>query len=183
MPSPSVIVETFTQRYVAEILDWFASLEAVVQWGGTDLSHPLDAAQIEAMLAETTGAEPARSMLAGLADGKLAGHAQVALDWKNGVGRLSRVAINPRMRGQGLAQPFLREVANRFFANPAFERLELNVYTFNDAAVRTYRSLGFREEGVRRSSAKVGNARWDTAIYGLLRSEWTPPNDQNGRPT
>ncbi|MCY1227783.1 Acetyltransferase [compost metagenome] len=76
------------------------------------------------------------------------------------------------MRGRGLARPFLREVTERFFADPAFERLELNVYTFNEAAIRTYRSLGFREEGVRRSSAKVGDVRWDTAIYGLLRNEW-----------
>ena len=146
------------------MLDWFSNLEALVQWGGPGLSFPLEAAQLEAMLAETTAIEPARSMFAG--------HAQVALDWQNGVGRLSRVAINPRMRGRGLARPFLREVTERFFADPAFERLELNVYTFNEAAIRTYRSLGFREEGVRRSSAKVGDVRWDTAIYGLLRNEW-----------
>ncbi|KSV70251.1 hypothetical protein N183_29385 [Sinorhizobium sp. Sb3] len=154
------------------MLDWFSNLEALVQWGGPGLSFPLEAAQLEAMLAETTTVEPTRWMFAGLADEKLAGHAQVALDWQNGVGRLSRVAINPRMRGRGLARPFLREVTSRFFAHPAFERLELNVYTFNEAAIRTYRSLGFREEGVRRSSAKVGDVRWDTAIYGLLRNEW-----------
>lgn len=154
------------------MLGWFSNLEALVQWGGPGLSFPLEAAQLEAMLAGTEAVEPERSIFAGLVDSKLAGHAQVALDWQNGVGRLSRVAINPDMRGLGLAGPFLREVTTRFFADPAFERLELNVYTFNEAAIRTYRSLGFREEGVRRSSARVGDVRWDTAIYGLLRNEW-----------
>jgi len=172
MPTAPLLVEAFSQKHIPEMLDWFSNLEALVQWGGPGLSFPLEAAQLEAMLAETTAVEPARSMFAGLVDGKFAGHAQVALDWQNGVGRLSRVAINPRMRGRGLARPFLREVTERFFADPAFERLELNVYTFNEAAIRTYRSLGFREEGVRRSSAKVGDVRWDTAIYGLLRNEW-----------
>lgn len=172
MPTSPLLVEPFSQSHIPEMLDWFSNLEALVQWGGPGLSFPLEAGQLDAMMAETVGAEPGRSMFAGLVEDKLAGHAQVALDWQNGLGRLSRVAINPRMRGQGLAQPFLREVTSRFFANPAFERLELNVYTFNEAAIRTYRSLGFREEGVRRSSAKVGNARWDTAIYGLLRNEW-----------
>ncbi|OCP02827.1 hypothetical protein BC374_12500 [Ensifer sp. LC13] len=154
------------------MLDWFASLEALVQWGGPGLSFPLEATALDTMLAETTGVEPTRWMFAGLIDGKLAGHAQVALDWQHGVGRLSRVAVNPQMRGRRLARPFLREVADRFFANPAFDRLELNVYTFNEAAIRTYLSLGFREEGVRRSSVKVGDTRWDTAIFGLLRNEW-----------
>ncbi|SDA99980.1 GNAT family protein [Sinorhizobium sp. NFACC03] len=172
MLTAPLLVEAFSQKHIPEMLDWFSNLEALVQWGGPGLSFPLEAAQLDAMLAETTAVEPGRSMFAGLVDGKLAGHAQVALDWQNGVGRLSRVAINPRMRGRGLARPFLREVTERFFADPAFERLELNVYTFNEAAIRTYRSLGFREEGVRRSSAKVGDVRWDTAIYGLLRNEW-----------
>ncbi|HEV7310428.1 GNAT family protein [Ensifer sp.] len=174
MPDPSALtVETFTRKHAAAMLDWFASREALIQWGGPDLSYPLDTAQIEAMLAETAGAEPSRWMFAGLVGDRLAGHVQVALDWRNGVGRLARVAINPSMRGQGLAQPFLREVTTRFFANSAFERLELNVYTFNETAIRTYNGLGFREEGVRRSSVKVGDARWDTALYGLLRTEWT----------
>ncbi|MEI2300918.1 GNAT family N-acetyltransferase [Ensifer sp. MJa1] len=159
------------------MLDWFADVGAVVQWGGPGLSFPLKVAHLEAMLAETETAEPARWMFAGLASSKLAGHAQVALDWQNGVGRLSRVAINSQVRGRGLAKPFLREVVDRFFTNPAFERLELNVYTFNEAAIRTYHNLGFREEGVRRSSVKVGDTRWDTAIYGLLRSEWAASSD------
>ncbi|WDZ80502.1 GNAT family protein (plasmid) [Ensifer adhaerens] len=172
MPTAPLLVEAFSETHIPEMLDWFSTLEALVQWGGPGLSFPLEAAQIQAMLAGTKAVAPERSMFAGLVDGKLAGHAQVALDWPNGVGRLSRVAINPQMRGRGLAAPFLREVTKRFFTNPAFARLELNVYTFNEAAIRTYRSLGFREEGVRRSSAKVGDVRWDTAIYGLLRNEW-----------
>ncbi|NUS70117.1 MAG: GNAT family N-acetyltransferase [Ensifer adhaerens] len=172
MPTAPLLVDAFSEAHIPEMLDWFSSLEALVQWGGPGLSFPLEAAQLEAMLAGTKGAEPERLMFAGVVGAKLAGHAQVALDWANGVGRLARVAINPRMRGQGLAQPFLSEVTRRFFADPAFERLELNVYTFNEAAIRTYRSLGFCEEGVRRSSAKVGDARWDTAIYGMLRGEW-----------
>ncbi|NRQ18141.1 GNAT family N-acetyltransferase [Ensifer sesbaniae] len=172
MPTAPLLVDAFSEAHIPEMLDWFSSLEALVQWGGPGLSFPLQAAHIEAMLAGTKAAEPERLMFAGLVGGKLAGHAQVALDWQNGVGRLSRVAINPAMRGRGLARPFLREVTERFFANRSFERLELNVYTFNEAAIRTYRSLGFREEGVRRCSAKVGDARWDTAIYGLLRGEW-----------
>ncbi|WP_457580124.1 GNAT family N-acetyltransferase [Ensifer canadensis] len=164
-------LETFARHHIADMLDWFPTAEGLTQWGGPGLRFPLDETQLDEMQASTFGDAPARWMFAGIVDGNLAGHAQVALDWENGIGRLSRVAINPRFRGQGLAHPFLQQVIDHVFADARFERLELNVYTFNTAAIRTYLKLGFIEEGVRRSSAKVGTIRWDTAIYGMLRSD------------
>ena len=55
------------------------------------------------------------------------------------------------------------------FSTPGIERLELNVYMFNQPALRTYEALGFKLEGVRRASTRVGEQRWDTGIMGLLR--------------
>lgn len=184
MPIAPVQLETFARHHIGGMLDWFPTAEALAQWGGTGLRFPLDAVQLEAMLASTLGEAPERWMFAGTVGGSLAGHAQIALDWENGVGRLARVAVNPTFRGQGLADPFLRQVVTRFFADARFERLELNVYTFNATAIRTYLKLGFVEEGVRRSSAKVGDVRWDTALYGMLRSDLPATAlTQNGKPT
>ncbi|MGF6174980.1 GNAT family N-acetyltransferase [Ensifer sp. 4252] len=169
-------LEIFARHHIADMLGWFPTAEALIQWGGPGLRFPIDETQLEEMQGSTLGDVPARWMFAGIVDGNLAGHAQVALDWGNGVGRLGRVAINPWFRGQGLAHPFLQRVMERFFADARFERLELNVYTFNTAAIRTYLKLGFIEEGVRRSSARVGDIRWDTAIYGMLRSDLAAKN-------
>lgn len=85
----------------------------------------------------------------------LAGHIQVALDWRNGVARIGRVMIAPEMRGKGLALPLLKAAVRQAFSNPEIERTELNVYSWNTAAIRTYIKAGFSHEGVRRSSAKV----------------------------
>ena len=52
-----------------------------------------------------------------------------------------------------------------------FPRLELNVYVQNTPAIRLYESLGFTREGVRRSSTRVGEARWDVAIYAIIRQD------------
>jgi RimJ/RimL family protein N-acetyltransferase len=70
-----------------------------------------------------------------------------------------------------MAVQLLQMIVQRVFALPGFERLELNVYTFNEAAIRTCEALGFVREGVRRSSVRVGTARWDTAMFALLRNE------------
>jgi RimJ/RimL family protein N-acetyltransferase len=154
----------------ATILAWFPDEAALVQWGGADVRFPLDAPQLERPLEESMRRPPARLLWAGELDTGVVAHASVALDWRHGVARLARVCVAPAYRGRGLAVPFLSQIRDNVFGMPEFERLELNVYTFNHAAIRSYRRLGFVEEGVRRSSVRVGQERWDTAIYGLLRS-------------
>jgi RimJ/RimL family protein N-acetyltransferase len=66
----------------------------------------------------------------------------------------------------------LRLVVRQAFAPAEIKRVELNVYAGNAPAIRSYERLGFKAEGVRRSSTIVGRERWDTAIMGLLREEW-----------
>ena len=170
----------FGPEHFDRLIAWFSDEAAVMQWGGADMRWPLDHAQLWAMLDEARANPPARWLLVSESapwppvsesDAALLAHAQVALDWRHGVARLARVGINPALRGRGLAVPFLREVLRRVFADPAFERAELNVYTFNHAAIRTYEQLGFQHEGTRRSAVKAGGQRWDTAMFGLLRGE------------
>ncbi|GEM_PF-5770495 len=90
-------------------------------------------------------------------DGEAIGHAQLAYDWQDGNARLGRVAIAPAKRGQGLAGPMVRLMMDEAFGTPGVERLELNVYMFNAVAIRTYERLGFKLEGVRRSSTRAGD--------------------------
>ncbi|MDB5369379.1 MAG: hypothetical protein JWP20_937 [Roseomonas sp.] len=165
-----MLIRDLAATDLAALRSWFADEAALIQWGGPDLRFPFDAAQMGEMPAEGDP-RPSRWLFAGIEDDILAAHAQVSLDWRHGVARLARVGLAPSMRGRGLAVPFLSEVMDRVFREPAFERLELNVYTFNTAAIRTYKRLGFVPEGVRRAAVKVGSARWDTAMFGLLRPE------------
>ncbi len=158
-----------TPEGLASLPSWFSTPEALAQWGGSGLSFPLDARQIGAMLAETRTAPPLRLAFVGIVEDETVAHAQVVLDWTDGIARLARFAVAPASRRQGLARPFLADVFARLDAVGDFPRLELNVYTFNTSAIALYESLGFVREGVRRSSVKVGSARWDTAIYAIIR--------------
>lgn len=170
----------FSQGHFETLAGWFPGEADLVQWGGPFVRFPLDGPQLEAMLAETRAAPPTRLCWMAEADGSAIGHAQLGIDWRNGVALLSRVAIAPQARGRRLAKPMLRLVLKAAFAMPDIARVELNVYTWNQPAIRTYERLGFRMEGVRRSSARVGDERWDTAIMGLLREEWQAALDQDG---
>jgi len=165
-------IRPLTRADFATILTWFPDEAALVQWGGPDVRFPLDAAQLERPLEESLVQPPARLIWVGELETSVIAHATVALDWRHGVARLGRVCIDPAYRGRGLAVPFLSRIRDIVFGMAEFERLELNVYTRNHADIRVYQRLGFVEEGVRRSSVRVGQTRWDTAIYGLLRSEW-----------
>lgn len=161
----------FTLDDTEALAAWFPDEAALMQWGGADMVFPLDRRQTREFVREAEADPPTRWVFNGVEQGTIVAHAQCALDWRHGVGRLARVGVNPAFRGRGLAAPFLRMIVQRVFALPGFERMELNVYTFNTAAIRTYERLGFVQEGVRRSSVRVGTARWDTAMFALLRSE------------
>ena len=162
----------FTQWHFETLGNWFPNEADLVQWGGPFVTFPLETNQLEAMVAESAASPPTRLCWMAEIEGSATGHAQLGLDWRNGVALLSRVAIAPQARCQGLAAPMLQLVLEAAFAIPDIARVELNVYTWNQAAIRTYDRLGFQMEGVRRSSARVGHERWDTAIMGLLRDEW-----------
>lgn len=167
--TPQLSVVPASSALLASLPYWFSSPQALAQWGGTGLSFPLDAEQIEAMLVETRGPLPGRLVFCGLIGEDVVAHAQLVLDRTNGIARLAHFGIAPDHRGKGLARPFLAEVFARLEEAGDFPRLELNVYTFNTPAIALYESIGFEREGVRRSSVKVGDARWDTAIYAIIR--------------
>ena len=163
----------FEAAHFPVISSWLGSERDVVQWGGPGLTCPITDDQLEQMIIDGQTVPPKRLSWMAVNDSQvLAGHIQLAMDWKNGVARIGRVMVAPKMRGQGLAKPLLAAGLERAFSHPEIHRTELNVYTWNSAAIRTYNKLGFVHEGVRRSSAKVGDERWDTAIMSMLRSEW-----------
>ncbi len=162
-------VRSFCHANIPHLLTWFQTPAELVQWGGPARRFPLDEAQMTAILAETT--DGARRIWAGERQGALAAMASV-LDWGHGTALLTMVGVAPGARGQGLARSLVAHVLSAVFHDPAVERLELNVYTFNTAAIRIYDALGFVREGVRRSLARVGDERWDAAHYAMLRRDY-----------
>jgi RimJ/RimL family protein N-acetyltransferase len=151
-----VLIRPLERRDFQTIIDWFPNEAALIQWGGPDVRFPLDGPQLAAMAEDGRRTLPSRRLWIGELDGVVAAHAQAALDWRHGAARLARVCISQAFRGRGLSVPFLYQIILTIFGDPIFERIELNVYTFNDTAIRTYRKLGFIQV---RSSTFRGEGR------------------------
>jgi RimJ/RimL family protein N-acetyltransferase len=165
----------FNAQHFPILRSWFSSEADVVQWGGPAVSFPLGDDQLRAMLAEGETVLPGRRCWMVEHRGVIIGHAQLGHDWRHGNAVLSRVAIAPASRGSGFARPLVTRVVEEAFRSPQIFRVELNVYSWNLPAIRSYERVGFVREGMRRASVSVGDARWDTVIMGLLRDEWTAP--------
>jgi len=163
----------FGEKHFPLLMSWFHDQQEVTQWAGSGPTFPITPSQLAAMVEEARTSPPRRyCWMAATNDGHLVGHAQLALDWNDGVARLARIAIAPELRGRGMAHGMLSLVLAEAFALPRIERVELNVFSWNEAAIKTYTRLGFVHEGTRRSSVRVGAERWDTVMMGQLRVEW-----------
>jgi len=86
-----------------------------------------------------------------------------------------RIGIGPAGRDRGLGSEATRLVIDHVFASTDAERIELEVYAFNERAAHVYEQVGFRREGVRRSALRWDGAFHDAVVMAVLRSEWSGP--------
>lgn len=55
----------------------------------------------------------------------------------------------------------------------AINKIKLQVFSFNTAAIRSYEKCGFSQEGILRNEIFRFGKFYDLVLYGLLREEWT----------
>ncbi|MCL4252318.1 MAG: GNAT family N-acetyltransferase, partial [Anaerolineae bacterium] len=58
------------------------------------------------------------------------------------------------------------------FMDLNLHRLELNVFSYNARAIRSYEKIGFMREGVLRETLYRDGVYHDIHVMGILRREW-----------
>ncbi len=58
------------------------------------------------------------------------------------------------------------------FADWGMQRVQLDTWSGNERAIRSYRASGFVIEGQLRRTQRVDGAYYDTVLMGILREEW-----------
>lgn len=94
------------------------------------------------------------------------------IEWSNATAWLGIAIGNPAHRGKGYGRAAMRLLLNFAFGELNLRRVQLTVFSYNEAAIRLYESLGFLREGAAREALYRDDQRYDMLIYGILRGEW-----------
>jgi RimJ/RimL family protein N-acetyltransferase len=108
-------------------------------------------------------------------EGELIGQISLFGVTKNRCGTLG-VVIGREHWGDGLGTEAVRLMVGYGFAEMALHRVELAVYAYNDRALRSYASVGFREEGRRKENAFHGGRWHDEVFMAILEDDWRADN-------
>jgi RimJ/RimL family protein N-acetyltransferase len=105
-------------------------------------------------------------------DGVLAGAMGFAVaNQRSRIAQLGGIAVHPDFRGRGVADEAARLLQRYLLFELGYHRLQLEVYGFNERALRHAERSGFVREGVKRK-AYWRNDEWvDGVSFGLIRED------------
>jgi RimJ/RimL family protein N-acetyltransferase len=87
------------------------------------------------------------------------------------IANLGGLAIHPGFRGAKVADQAARMFQRHLFDDLGFHRAQLEIYGFNERAMRHAERAGFVREGVRRRAYWRDGGWVDGVLYGLLADE------------
>lgn len=160
----------FEPSHFALLRSWFTSEREVVQWGGVLVHHPLDDAQLQAIVDLGRTDPPTRLSWMAAEGDALVGHIELGLDRDTASGLLARVGIAPGQRGRGLGSQLVGRALEVAWAIDWIEEVTLRVYTWNTPALALYRSLGFVTRNVAIQDRAVDGEHWEAATMALPRA-------------
>ena len=89
------------------------------------------------------------------------------------IAHLGGLAIHPDFRGRHLADDAARQLQRYLIFELGYHRLQLEIYGFNERAMRHAERSGFVREGVKRK-AYWRHGEWvDGVMYGLIEEDLT----------
>jgi RimJ/RimL family protein N-acetyltransferase len=87
------------------------------------------------------------------------------------IASLGGLAIHPDHRGRRVADEAARLLQRHLIFELGFHRLQLEIYGFNERAIKHADRAGFRREGVRRKAYWRHDEWVDGVMYGLIRED------------
>lgn len=99
----------------------------------------------------------------------------VELDGYEWTARTAWVGIaigEPQYRGKGYGTESMNLLLKFAFRGLNMHRVNLNVFAFNQRAIRCYEKCGFKYEGTSRELIYKEDKRWDVLCMGILQQEW-----------
>jgi len=95
-----------------------------------------------------------------------------SVDWKNSVASAVIFIGSKAYRGRGYGTEAMQILMAFAFNQMNINKLRLNVYSFNEQALRSYEKCGFKREGLLRQEIFRDGRYYDTIVMGILREEF-----------
>jgi len=108
-----------------------------------------------------------------LADEKYIGGCGLnSIDWKNSVAAVGIFIGDKEYWGKGYGTDVMKVLIKFIFEQVNIHKIKLNVYSFNERAIKCYEKCGFKVEGVLRQEIFRDGRYYDEIIMGLLKEEF-----------
>jgi RimJ/RimL family protein N-acetyltransferase len=105
-------------------------------------------------------------------DGQRAGVMGFRVDNKRSrVAALGGLAVHPDFRGRRVSDEAARLFQRHLIFELGYHRLQLEIYGFNERAMRHAERAGFVREGVKRKADRRHGEWVDGVLYGLIRED------------
>lgn len=95
-----------------------------------------------------------------------------SINWKNST-CIVGISVGEQWQGKGLGTDAMQTLITFIFTYIPINKIKLQVFSFNQAAIRSYEKCGFTKEGVLRNEIFRFGEFHDLIIFGLLRGEWS----------
>jgi RimJ/RimL family protein N-acetyltransferase len=82
------------------------------------------------------------------------------------------VSVRTEFRGRGYASEAIQRVMAYFFRELRYQKVTVDVSSFNDASIRLHQKLGFTQEGRLRRMLFTNGAHYDLLIFGMTVEEF-----------
>ena len=106
------------------------------------------------------------------ADGERAGTMSFSVaNRRSRIADLGGLAVAPAFRGRRIADEAARLFQRHLVRELGYHRLQLEIYGFNERAIRHAERAGFVREGVRRRAYRRHGEWVDGVLFGLIRED------------
>ena len=108
-------------------------------------------------------------------DGRLAGAMGFRIEnERSRIAHLGGLAVHPDFRGGHISDEAARQFQRHLIFDLGYHRLQLEIYGFNERAMRHAERVGFVREGVRRKAYQRHGEWVDGVLFGLVREDLEP---------
>lgn len=162
-----------------KIVEWNkdSSPDDLLVWAGPWYKHPLTVEQIKEYFALGVNKEGSDTYIYKIIlneTNNMVGIVELGkVDREHKSARVGKFFISSEeSRGKGIGKTVLKKVLEIGFEEFKLHRIGLGVFDFNERAIKCYKGVGLKIEGLLRDARKAESGYWNLYEMGILEDEW-----------